>query len=104
MNQQKLIDEYSESYCAMLEMAYGQGIMSAGGTEAIETLFEGLNIKNKKALDIGFGLGGIMMYLAKAHGMQITGLEVSPWLAEEANRRTPLEHRHLLNYLVYDPL
>ena len=70
--------EYSQSYCDLLEVAYGPNMLSEGGSEAIEHMFQHLDLKNKKALDIGFGLAGAMFYLAKTHHTHITGLEVNP--------------------------
>lgn len=103
MDFEKLISEYSESYCEMLETAYGPGMMSEGGAEAIETMFKGLEIDHKTALDIGFGLAGVPFYLAQEHHMHATGIEVNPWLVEEATRRTPEVLATLLDFIVYKP-
>lgn len=84
-----IIEEYSEEYCLALETAYGQSMMSEGGQDGIESLFQGILLQNKTALDIGSGLGGVAHYLAGAYHMQITGVEINPWMVEEATRRTP---------------
>lgn len=88
---QQLIDNYSSSYCLTLEAAYGKGMMSEGGIKAIEDMFKGIHLDNKKVLDIGSGLGGLPFYLAKEHHSQVTGVEINPWMVEEATKRTPLE-------------
>ena len=49
-NIKPIIDEYPFDYCFMLEDVYGRGLMSEGGTEAIDKIFEGVNLKNKKLM------------------------------------------------------
>ncbi|MDQ5890492.1 MAG: hypothetical protein QG604_366 [Candidatus Dependentiae bacterium] len=82
-----LEEEYTPRYCRQLEAAYGEGMMSEGGIPAIETLFEGVDLIGKKALDVGCGLGGVVFYLAHTYGMTVTGLEVNPWMVTEAQQR-----------------
>lgn len=55
----KIINEYDKDYCTFLELCYGEGLMSEGGTEAINDLIKPYNLNNKKVLEIGFGLGGM---------------------------------------------
>ncbi|MCF6764586.1 methyltransferase domain-containing protein [Thiotrichales bacterium 19S3-7] len=63
----QIIDEYPLNYCQQLELAYGSGMMSEGGTEAIDTLFSQIDIQNKSIYEIGCGLGGMAYYLASTH-------------------------------------
>lgn len=102
-NTQKIIGEYSEEYCRLLEDAYGDGMMSEGGTEAIDRMFLAENLQNKTLLDVGFGLGGAEIYLAEKHQATIFGVEINPWLVEEAARRTPLSLQKSVKFLQYDP-
>lgn len=94
----KLVQEYPEDYCSLLEEHYGFGMMSEGGAEGIELMFKGVDLKNKKALDIGSGMGGVPEYLAKTHNMDVTGLEINPWMVEETTKRIP---KHLESQLRY---
>jgi len=103
MNLEKIINEYSKEYCHMLELAYGSHMMSEGGSQEIEQMFAEVSLQNKKALDIGFGLGGVMFYLAEHYAIGITGLEINPWLVEEAYRRTPEVLKKQLEFLTYHP-
>lgn len=64
-------------------------MMSEGGSEGVELMFESIPLNGKAALDIGSGLGGVAFYLAEKHNMQVTGLEVNAWMVEESMRRTP---------------
>ncbi|MBP9841079.1 MAG: methyltransferase domain-containing protein [Simkaniaceae bacterium] len=86
-----LEEEYTPHYCLQLEAAYGAGMMSEGGLEGIDYMFDSLPLENKVGLDIGSGIGGVAFYLAEKFSMQITGLEVNRWMVEESKNRTP-EH------------
>jgi len=85
----KLDDEYTPNYCLQLEAAYGKGMMSEGGVEGIEYMFDQISLKDKVALDIGSGLGGVAFYLAETYRMHVTGLEVNPWMVAESQKQTP---------------
>lgn len=95
-----LEEEYTPGYCLQLEAAYGEGMMSEGGSEGIELMFDQIPLEGKVALDIGSGLGGVPLYLAEKYGMQITGLEVNPWMVEEAKRRTPESLKGKVDFLL----
>lgn len=97
----KLIDEYSEDYCLYLESTYGDHMLSEGGTIAIDRMFEGTSLKNKKVLDIGFGLGAAAFYLAEKYQANVNGIELNPWMVEEATRRIPERLRSMVNFVLY---
>ncbi|ALA24187.1 class I SAM-dependent methyltransferase [Piscirickettsia salmonis] len=97
----KIIAEYPEEYCLLLEEAYGAGMMSEGGHEAVEIMFQYTDLPGKKALDIGFGLGGVAFYLAERYQTKVTGIEINPWLAEEATRRCPQSLKDLVHFTAY---
>lgn len=80
---------YTQDYWNSLEIAYGPGMMSEGGTEGIEVIFKDVNLKNKVALDFGAGLGGVAFYLARTYGTKVTGIEINPDMIEIANKKTP---------------
>lgn len=100
MIDQRVIHEYSDKYCLGLEAAYGEGMMSEGGSIAIEKLFNGINPTNKHIVDIGSGLGGLAFYLAKTYNARVTGLEINPWMVEESTRRIPSELAAHVNFLL----
>lgn len=83
------MEEYTPRYCLQLELAYGDGMMSEGGVEGIEQMFDQIPLVGRRALDIGCGLGGVALYLVEKYAMKITGLEVDAWMVEESKRRIP---------------
>lgn len=98
----KLIDEYSADYCFFLEGTYGDHMLSEGGTLAIDRMFAGTPIQGKKALDIGFGLGGAAFYLAEKYAAIVTGIELNPWMVAEATRRIPQHLAARVNFVQYE--
>lgn len=94
----KFMGEYSQEYCLSLELAYGKGMMSEGGYQGIEEMFDGIFLDDKQALEIGSGLGGAAIYLALEHNMDITGVEVNPWMVQESTKRIPAEKNHQINF------
>lgn len=97
----KLVDEYSSEYCLFLEATYGDHMLSEGGTLAIDRLFEGTSLPGKMALDIGFGLGGAAFYIADHYQAHVTGIELNPWMVEEATRRIPEHLASHVNFVLY---
>lgn len=95
-----LEEEYTPNYCLQLEAAYGNGMMSEGGAEGIEYMFDAISLDGKTALDIGSGLGGVAFYLAEKHGLQVTGLDVNAWMIEESKKRTPEFLKGKVNFLL----
>jgi phosphoethanolamine N-methyltransferase len=82
-----LEQEYTPLYCQQLEAAYGEGMMSE--SEGFDLMFGSLSIGPDQVLDIGAGLGGVAFSLASRFPCHVIGLEVSPWMVEEATRRIP---------------
>ena len=95
-----LEDVYTPKYCQQLEAAYGQGMMSEGGDEAIHHLVEGITMNGKTALDIGSGLGGVAFYVARKYGATVTGLEVNHWMVQEAARRLPEDIKGRVDFVL----
>lgn len=104
MSFQNLIDEYTPEYCHLLELAYGKNWMSDGGDAAIDTMFCNETLVNKKILDVGSGLGGAAFCLAQHFKANVVGLEINPWLVEEATRRIPAHLQSHLSFKLYDDM
>ncbi len=93
---------YRPENVSLFETIYGKNLISLGGFPAVELLFSGLTITGKKALDLGFGLGGVAFYLAQSYQMQVYGIEVHSWMAQYALEHAPQESAHLLTFDVYN--
>jgi len=89
--------EYDESMLALLQIIWGDGFLSPGGTEEIARLLEGSSVAGCKVLDIGCGLGAIDALLVQEHGADsVTGVDIDPHLIErmqERIARAGLSHR-----------
>lgn len=99
---QKLIDEYTPDYTLFLEGTYGDNMLTEGGTVAIDKMFDGTDLHNKTALDIGFGLGAAVFHLANKYHADVTGIELNPWMVEEATRRIPTHLASRVKFVQYE--
>lgn len=63
--------EYDEAMTTMLELIWGEGFMAPGGEGNVANLIDGLEVQNKRILDIGCGLGGPAFVLAKTYGATV---------------------------------
>ncbi len=93
---------YKPENIPLYESIYGKNLISLGGIDAIENMFSDLNLRGLSALDLGFGLGGVAFYLAKAHEMKVTGIEIHPWMAEHAKTHAPQNIAFPLKFEIYN--
>jgi ubiquinone/menaquinone biosynthesis C-methylase UbiE len=98
----KLIEEYSLDYCHYLEAVYGKGMLSEGGSVAIDSMFSGIDLNGKTALDIGSGMGGVDIYLARNFSVNIKGIDINAGMINESNMRIPDDLKERLSFHVYD--
>lgn len=96
MNTNQLDIEYSKEFTDLIELVYGSELLSQGGTESIDLMFEGQDLNNKRLLDIGSGLGGVDFYLAQKYKVNIIGIDCVLRLVNDANKRKT-EHNLLGN-------
>lgn len=94
-------DPYQPDNVPLYEIIYGKNLISLGGTAAIDNMFSDLTIQGLKALDIGFGLGGVAFYLAKQYQMEICGIEIHPWMVSYAKEHTPPHLLHPPEFTTY---
>ena len=91
--------EYSQTFTDLLELVYGENLLSQGGTESIDHMLRDQNLNGKKVLDIGSGLGGVDLYLAQKYAVDITGIDPVKRLVEKANKKKA--SRKLLGNVVF---
>ena len=77
-------DEYGAAMIAVLELVWGEGFMAPGGKGNVDRMVGELDLKGKRVLDIGCGLGGPAMVLARDHGAHVVGTDLEAPLVARA--------------------
>jgi len=68
---------YHRQLIDMLQVVWGEGFLSPGGTEEVARLVGNTDLRGLAVLDIGCGAGGIDIALVRAHGAGfVTGIDV----------------------------
>lgn len=79
--------EYTDDLVDSLAILWGEGFLSPGGPEEVARLLEGTDLAGRRVLDIGCGVGGIDLLLARDYGAaSVVGIDVEPPLVEKARR------------------
>jgi phosphoethanolamine N-methyltransferase len=80
--------EYDEGMQALLQHVWGDGFLSPGGADEIARLLEGVDLRGRRVLDIGCGLGAIDVLLVSRHGAaQVSGIDLDADLIAKAQAR-----------------
>ena len=79
--------EYDDAMRAMLDLVWGEGYMSPGGEGNIANLVAGLEIRDKRILDVGSGQGSPACFLAESYGVFVVGIDIEPQLVEISTAR-----------------
>jgi phosphoethanolamine N-methyltransferase len=79
--------EYHDEMIAMLEIIWGPGFMAPGGEGNIANLVRGLDVRDKRVLDIGCGIGGPAFLLAEKYGAYVVGIDIESEPIARAQRR-----------------
>ena len=77
-------NEYHDNMVAMLELIWGSGYMAPGGPGNVARLLNGTSPSGKRILDIGCGIGGPSMEMARTHGANVVGIDLEAPLIERA--------------------
>ncbi len=77
--------EYDDNMIAVLEAAWGEGFMSPGGPDEVDRILDGLDLKGLTVLDIGCGIGGVDVHIAKNYGpASVIGIDIEEDLIRRA--------------------
>jgi len=80
--------EYDAGMLALLQIIWGDGFLSPGGSDEVARLLEGSDIGGCSVLDIGCGLGAIDELLVKDHhARSVIGVDIDPALIAAMQKR-----------------
>jgi cyclopropane fatty-acyl-phospholipid synthase-like methyltransferase len=82
--------QYTQEVIDFLEMSYGKNMLSPGGN-ILDLMFSNCNLKNKKILDVGSGLGGVAINIAKNIKCEIIGIDVEDLVIKTAEENLKKE-------------
>ncbi len=77
-------DEYHEALIEMLELIWGKGFMTPGGAETVRRTVGDGDLRDRLVLDLGAGLGGADLLLARDYGARVIGFDLEAPLVERA--------------------
>ena len=81
------IQEYDDNLMTLLEAIWGEGFMSPGGTAEVDRYLDGIELSGLSVLDIGCGIGGVDLHLAREHGAaRVIGIDIDAVLVERCNQ------------------
>jgi phosphoethanolamine N-methyltransferase len=79
--------QYSKAFSDALQFMWGKGFLSPGGPQEVRDMLSGHDLRNKRVLDIGSGVGGVDLLLVEEHGAaEVVGIDVEAELVDEARR------------------
>lgn len=81
-------NEYTDDFVAKLELLWGEGFLSPGGPAEVAKILEGADLAGCDVMDIGCGIGGVDVLLARDYGAaSVTGIDIEAPLVQRARQR-----------------
>lgn len=81
-------NEYTDAFVAKLELLWGEGFLSPGGPGEVSKILEGTDLAGLDVMDIGCGIGGVDVLLAREYGAKsVTGLDIEEPLVLRCRER-----------------
>lgn len=85
-------NEYTDEFVAKLELLWGEGFLSPGGPEEVAKIMEGTDLTGLDVMDIGCGIGGVDVLLAREYGAKsVTGIDIEEPLVIRGRARAERE-------------
>ncbi len=80
--------QYNDAVIASIEMVCGEGFMSPGGDRSVARIVQGLDISGKRILEVGCGLGGVLVALVRNHDAGfVHGMDLETSVLAQAKKR-----------------
>lgn len=78
-------NRYDKSNIETMELLYGRGYLSMGGDAEVARIVAPINLRGSCLLDVGCGMGGAAITLARDHGAdKVIGIDIDAGLLERA--------------------
>ncbi|MBX7066258.1 MAG: methyltransferase domain-containing protein [Parachlamydiales bacterium] len=105
VSKERLSNQYTPQFLRLLQIAFGDdSILSQGGTESVDIMFESIDLNNKKVLDIGSGFGGVEIYLAEKFDLEVIGVDMEPYMVSMAEKFLDLHKNSLVGRVCFHTL
>ena len=97
--------EYTDDFVAKLELLWGDGFLSPGGEKEVATALAGVDLAGKDILDVGCGVGGVDILLARRwNANSVLGIDIeAPVLAKAEARVRDLGLTDRISYRQVEP-
>jgi len=82
------VDEYNEAMIASMDLIWGEGFMAPGGEGNVDNMVRGIDLQNKRVLDIGCGQGRPACILAEKYGAYVVGTDLEEHLVQRSINRS----------------
>jgi len=92
---------YDEAFIDLVENLYGKGFLSQGGEASVWSMLDGESLEGMKILDIGSGIGGPALTIAKSVNASIIGIEPQLWMVNKAKNNQVAERNSLIGHIQF---
>ena len=80
-----MTNQYDQANIETMELLYGRGYLSMGGDSEVARIVAPINVRGSRLLDVGCGMGGAVITLARDHGAeQVVGIDIDSGLLGRA--------------------
>lgn len=77
-------NEYDDQMVVFLELIWGKGFLAPGGADTVRRMTKGIPTQDRYILDIGSGIGGGDIVLARDLGARVLGIDIEAPLVQRA--------------------